>query len=81
MATLNLEVTPSAAQTLAELDEEKRRDIELTLTAQLARLLAPIMERAEAAREIERIAERAEQRAIADGLTLEALNRLIDESK
>lgn len=81
MTTLNLEVTPSAAQTLAELDEEKRRYIELTLTAQLARLLAPIMKRAGAAREIEQIAERAEQRAIADGLTPEALNRLIDESK
>jgi hypothetical protein len=49
--------------------------------AQLSRMLAPIMGRTEAAGEIESIAERAERRALAGGLTPEDLNRLIDESK
>lgn len=81
MSSLNLEITPSAAATLNHLDEEHRRSIELALTAQLSRLIAPIMSREDAVREIKQIAENAEIRALADGLTPEELNRLINECK
>jgi hypothetical protein len=81
MSSLSIEVTPSTEQALTALDGEQRVAIELALTAQLARLIAPIMGREEAVREIERIAQQAEPRALADGLSLEELNRMIDESK
>jgi hypothetical protein len=81
MPTLNLEITPATASAWANLDEEQRRFIELSLAAQLARLLPPVATREETVREIEEIAERAEGRALADGLTLEALSRLVDASK
>lgn len=81
MPTLNLEITPSTASALAGLDEEQRRFIELSLAAQLARLLPSVATREQTAREIEEISARAEARALAEGLTPEALNRLIDASK
>ncbi len=81
MSTLSLEITPSTAETLNHLSQEQRRAIELELTAQLSRLIAPIMTREEAVREIGQIAEKAENRARSDGMTLEDLNRLIDDSK
>lgn len=81
MPTLHLEITPSTAGVLASLDEEQRRFIELSLAAQLARLLPSVVTREQSVREIEEISERAELRALADGLTLEALNRLVDASK
>jgi hypothetical protein len=81
MPALTLEIPSSTASALAEMGEEQRRFIELSLAAQLARLLPPAATREESAREIEAIAQRAEQRALADGLTLEALDRLIDERK
>lgn len=81
MPTLNIEITPSTASALADLNEEQRRFIELSLAAQLSRLLPSVATREATVREIEAISARAEQRARADGLTLEALNRLVDASK
>ncbi|MFM8330244.1 MAG: hypothetical protein ACKN9T_00995 [Candidatus Methylumidiphilus sp.] len=81
MSSLSIEVTPSTERALSVLDAEQRHAIELALTAQLARLIAPILSREEAVRELDRIAQQAESRALAYGLSLEALNRMIDESK
>ena len=79
--SLCLELPQRAAQEFYQLDEERRRYIELQLIAKLSLLLGPVMDRGEVIRGLEEIAGRAEARAKADGLTMEKLNRMIDESK
>jgi len=81
MSSLCLELPPGAALEYSQLDEERRRYIDLQLIAQLSRLLGPVMDRSEAIRGLQEIAGRAEARALAAGLTMEELNRMIDESK
>jgi len=81
MSSLCLELPQRAAQEYSRLDEERRRYIDLQLIAQLSRLLGPVMDRDEAIRGLQEIAGRAEARAEAAGLTMEELNRMIDESK
>lgn len=81
MSSLCLELPQKTAQRYSQLDEERRRYIELQLIAQISLLLGPVMDRSEAIRGLEEIAGRAEARALAAGLTMDELNRMIDESK
>jgi hypothetical protein len=81
MSSLCIELPPSAARKYSQLNEERRRYIELQLIAQLSRLLGPVMDRNEVIRGLEEISGRAEARAKDAGLTMEELNRMIDESK
>ncbi len=81
MSSLCIELPQSVAQKYSQIDEERRRYIELQLIAQLSRLLGLVMDRYDAIRGLEEISGRVEARALADGLTMEELNRMIDESK
>jgi hypothetical protein len=81
MSSLCIELSPSAERSLSLMNEEERRLFDLKLAAQVALLLPKNMDRQQAIRGLRDIAGRAEARARAAGMTMEELNRMIDESK